>query len=191
MSVSPGVVDVPAAAALAEELLSEVGTRLAHTRRVAAQAARASCVLDQQPWAAGLATAGWLHDIGYSPKIRSTGFHPLDGARHLRSLGWPIEVCRLVAWHTTAGAEASLRGLGPALLDEFEPPPHDAWAALAWADLTSSPTGECWAVEDRVADVLRRYPPDSVVHEAMTASKAEVLAAAAAVSGRLDRRQQI
>ncbi len=34
-----------------------------------------------------LVAAAWLHDIGYSPAIAGTGFHPLDGARHLRSLG--------------------------------------------------------------------------------------------------------
>jgi len=190
MTLAPVVVGVAAAAALAEELLADVGTRLAHTRRVAAQAARASLVLEQ-PWAAALAPAAWLHDIGYNPQLGSTGFHPLDGARHLRALVWPVEVCRLVAWHTNAGAEAALRGLRPTLVDEFEPPPHDAWAALAWADLTSSPAGDCWAVEARVADVLRRYPPGSVVHRAMSASRGDLLAAAGSVGELLDRCQQI
>lgn len=40
-----------------------------------------------------LVAAAWLHDIGYSPLIRHTGFHPLDGlANHLgdhRPAGWP------------------------------------------------------------------------------------------------------
>ena len=190
MSLAPEVVDIAAAAALAEELLADVGTRLAHTRRVAAQAARASCMLEQ-PWAAALTPAAWLHDIGYSPLLGSTGFHPLDGARHLRALTWPGEVCRLVAWHTNACDEAGLRGLARTLRDEFEPPPHDAWAALAWADLTSSPAGECWAVEERVADVLRRYPPGSIVHRAMSASRAELLAAAGGVGEQLGCGQQI
>jgi len=186
MTLAPGVVDVAAAAALAEELLADVGTRLAHTRRVAAQAARASLVLEQ-PWAAALAPAAWLHDIGYNPQLGSTSFHPLDGARHLRALAWPAEVCRLVAWHTNAGDEAALRGLRPTLVDEFEPPPHDAWAALAWADLTSSPAGNCWAVEARVADVLRRYPPGSVVHRG-TGQEPIVLAASALISSRVRAR---
>lgn len=134
--------------------------------------------------------AAWLHDIGYNPDLASTGFHPLDGARHLRELGWPADVCRLVAWHTNAGAEASLRGLGGALAEEFELPPYDAWAALAWADLTSSPAGECWEVEARVGEVLRRYPPGTVVHRAMSASRPALLAAAGRVGEQL-RLQQI
>ncbi len=64
-----------------------------------------------------------------------------------------------MAWHTNAGDEARLRGLGPALQDQFEPPPAEAWAALAWADLTSSPGGESWSVERGVADVFERYQP--------------------------------
>lgn len=187
MTIAPPTVD---AAALAEELLTGVGTRLAHTRRVAAQAARA-CGLVEGPWADALVPAAWLHDIGYNPQLASTGFHPLDGARHLRTLAWPAEVCRLVAWHTNAGDEANLRGLDGVLLDEFERPPHDAWAALAWADLTSSPAGERWAVEWRVADVLRRYPPGTVVHRAMSASTPELMSAAAAIAAQLDRFQQI
>lgn len=31
-----------------------------------------------------LAAAAGLHDVGYSPEIATTGFHPLDGARVLR-----------------------------------------------------------------------------------------------------------
>lgn len=190
MSLAPAVSGVAAAATLAEELLEDVATRLAHTGRVAAQAARVSCLLEE-PWTAALAPAAWLHDIGYSPLLGSTGFHPLDGARHLRALAWPAEVCRLVAWHTNAAHEASLRGLAPTLRDEFEPPPPDAWAALAWADLTSSPAGECWSIEQRVADVLRRYPPGSIVHQAMSASRAKLLTVAGAVGEQLDRDQQI
>jgi HD superfamily phosphodiesterase len=32
-----------------------------------------------------LVAATWLHDIGYSPALTDTGFHPLDGARYLRT----------------------------------------------------------------------------------------------------------
>lgn len=32
-----------------------------------------------------LITAAWLHDIGYSPDIQYTGFHPLDGGRLRRN----------------------------------------------------------------------------------------------------------
>ncbi|WP_394378549.1 hypothetical protein [Saccharopolyspora spinosa] len=35
-----------------------------------------------------LVAAAWLHDIGYSPEIGHTHFHPLDGARWLQSQQW-------------------------------------------------------------------------------------------------------
>ena len=52
----------------------------------------------------------WLHDVGYSPDVRVTGFHALDGAVYLRDLGLPPEVVSLVAYHTGAEFEAEERG---------------------------------------------------------------------------------
>src|SRR5207302_8608649 len=107
----------------------------------------------------------------YSDKIALTGFHPLDGARWLRDHGWSMETCRLVAWHTTAACEAEFRGLHEAMAAEFAPPPPPlVAAAFAWADLTSSPSGERWTVGHRLADILQRYPTDSVVHRATITS---------------------
>lgn len=48
-----------------------------------------------------------------------TGFHPLDGARYLRSVGAPDRVVNLVAHHSCALVEAQLRGLADELV-EFE-----------------------------------------------------------------------
>jgi hypothetical protein len=58
--------------------------------------------------------------------------------------------------------------LDRALAAEFDPPPTLARAALAWADVTSSPTGQPSNVADRLAEILRRYPADSIVHRAIT-----------------------
>ena len=135
-------------------------------------AAQIDLVVDlvEADWRSALKDAAWLHDVGYSPKVAVTSFHPLDGARWLRDHGWPRETCRLVAWHTEALEEARLYGLDTQLTAEFERPPRLAAAALAWADLTTSPTGAQWAAERRFADILRRYPPGSIVHEATRAS---------------------
>ena len=168
-SGQPGRVRGVEASAVATELLAGVGTRVAHSRGVAHQAAVVLPVLDV-PWSSALLDAAWLHDVGYGPSVVSTGFHPLDGARWLSAHGWPSEVCRLVAWHTRAGTEATLRHLATELAAEFPPPPDVAQAALAWADLTSSPVGECCAAEDRVAEILSRYSPESVVHRATSAN---------------------
>jgi predicted hydrolase (HD superfamily) len=70
-----------------------------------------------------LAGAAWLHDIGYAPALPDpcTGFHPLDGARHLRDTAKADEVtCRLVAHHSCALAAADL-GLAAALTARVPP----------------------------------------------------------------------
>jgi putative nucleotidyltransferase with HDIG domain len=176
------------AADLATELLRTVGTRFAHTRMVASQATIVCDQLDE-PWKSALVPAAWLHDIGYSQELARTGFHPLDGARYLRDGGWPPEVCRLVAWHTGAGVEADLRRLRAPLDDEFEPPVPRAAAAMAWADLTSSPSGELCSPQERLDEILHRYPPGSLVYRAVSVSRAQLLAAANEVDTMVGRLQ--
>lgn len=162
----------------ATQLLGGVGTRVAHSRAVAGQALVAESLLDA-PWNAALVDAAWLHDVGYASEVVNTGFHPLDGARYLRGRGWSLEVCRLVAWHTCASLEAKLRGLYGALVDEFASPPSEPAAVLAWADLTSSPTGERCSAEERLAEILARYPPESTVHRTVAGSRETLLSTAA------------
>ena len=162
----------------ATQLLAGVGTRVAHSRAVASQAVAAETLL-HAPWNAALVEAAWLHDIGCAPDVVDTGFHPLDGARHLRDRGWSLEVCRLVAWHTCACLEAEMRGLHGVLVDEFPPPPSEPAAVLAWADLTSSPTGERCSAEERLVEILARYPPGSIVHRTVAGSRETLLSTAA------------
>jgi hypothetical protein len=165
-----------AAAALATRLLHALDGRLAHSATVAAQIERVAGLVESE-WSSPARDAAWLHDVGYHPDLVLTGFHPLDGARWLRDRRWPDETCRLVAWHTQSLEEASLYGLATELAAEFDPPPPLAASALAWADLTSSPSGERWDAERRLAEILDRYPPGSIVHEATRASLPKLLAA--------------
>ena len=44
-----------------------------------------------------LISAALLHDIGYAPALDNSGFHPLDGARYLRSVGCSDRLVNLVA----------------------------------------------------------------------------------------------
>lgn len=53
-----------------------------------------------------LIAAAYTHDIGYAPSLMNTGFHPLDGARYLRSLGYERLAC-LVAHHSEARFETA------------------------------------------------------------------------------------
>jgi hypothetical protein len=108
---------------------------------VTSQASLVSDFLDDR-WSCAIVDAAWLHDIGHSPAVSSSGFHPLDGARWLREQGFSMDTCSLVAWHTGAIHEARERGLEDELRAEFATPAPSALDALTWADLTSSPTGD-------------------------------------------------
>jgi hypothetical protein len=152
---------------------------------VAHQATLVAHLLDA-PWGSALTDAAWVHDLGYAPGVVETGFHPLDGARFLRHRGWRPEVCRLVAWHTGAAAEAELRGLDAVLANEFPPPPADPATALAWADLTSSPAGDRCSAEERLAEILSRYPPDTIVHRAVAVSREALLSSATRIDAQLE-----
>ncbi|MFJ1760357.1 HD domain-containing protein [Amycolatopsis sp. NPDC088138] len=139
------------AARLAEQLVSPLGRRWSHVQAVAARACELTGAV--QPYRAEhLVVAAWLHDIGYSPEIGLTKFHPLDGARHLRDLGWPADIVNLVAHHSGARFEAGERGMSEQL-DEFpfadspvldalviaDPRDSDALAALAPPNRPESP----------------------------------------------------
>jgi hypothetical protein len=120
-----------------------------------------------------LVAAAYLHDVGYAPELESTGFHPLDGARHLRLLGHD-RVAGLVAHHTRALHEARLRGLEKALA-EFEDEGSLVSAALAYCDLTTGPIGERMTPEQRLLDVEARYGEDSPVTNGLLAAWPELM----------------
>jgi hypothetical protein len=121
---------------------------------------------DREP----LVAAAWLHDIGYAAEIGHTRFHPLDGARHLHVAGWPELVVNLVAHHSGARFEAHERGLA-AQLDEFPLVEGPTMDALITADLTTGPDGQQLSFDDRITDILTRYPPDNPVHRAVRAAR--------------------
>lgn len=173
------------AAAVARRLLHGLGTRLEHSAAVAAQIHRVSGLLIDPAWRSALEDAAWLHDVGYRPELALTGFHPLDGARWLRDRDWPSTTCRLVAWHTEAYEQARLFGLHDVLIVEFDRPPRLAASALAWADLTSSPTGHRCDPEERFADIFKRYPPGSRAHAATRGALPALRAAVHEIEHRL------
>ena len=151
------------AAELARKLLeAPLPRRWAHVQGVAAQARSLARILGDD--ADLLEAAAWLHDIGYSPELADTGFHPLDGARYLRDIKHAdTALCRLVANHSCAILEAEERGLADVLASEF-PFPHPALSdALAYCDMTTTPTGDMVSVHDRLSEITERYGPNSVV----------------------------
>jgi hypothetical protein len=168
---------------VAERLLAvDQPLRWAHVRSVAGRAAG---------WAVGLDDAdvviasAWLHDIGYAADLVDTGFHPLDGARFLRALGWPDEVATLVAHHTSARVEAAERGLARELDREFPDDWSQARDVLWAADATTGPTGKPVGIGDRVREVIERYGADHLVARCMMQIEPQLRAAHDRATSRL------
>ena len=158
--------------------------RWAHSRGVATQARTLAPILGKD--AGLLEAAAWLHDIGYSPDLVDTGFHPLDGARHLRDVHHADEMlCRLVAHHSCAITEAEERGLRRVLLREFRRPPRELAEALTYSDMTTSPDGNPLTVHDRLAEIGTRYGPDHVVTRSIGRSSPALITAATRVHRRM------
>jgi HD domain len=156
------------ARSVAERYMPALGRRWAHVQAVAERAALLPFDgADQER----LVAAAYLHDIGYSSELSLTGFHPLDGARHLRSLG-EEDLALLVAHHTNARYEAELRGLA-AYEDEFPYGGTLLDTALTFCDLTTSPDGRQITLEDRVAELVGRYGRDHVTSRAVLAGVPE------------------
>jgi putative nucleotidyltransferase with HDIG domain len=124
--------------------------RWAHVQAVAAKAEGLRPILGED--ADLLVIAAWLHDVGYAPDVHDTGFHPLDGARYLRSLDVDLRVCGLVANHSGAKYEAELRDLAD---EQSEFPDEESLArdGLWYCDMTTSPVGLPVTFDHRLAEI--------------------------------------
>ena len=103
-----------------------------------------------------LVSAALLHDIGYAPALRQTGFHPIDGADFLVMLGAPYRLAALVAHHSESHLLAAAHGLLPELA-RFRREEGPVTDALAYADMTAGPDGTPMSVPDRLADIAARH----------------------------------
>ncbi|MEU4343104.1 HD domain-containing protein [Nocardia sp. NPDC023852] len=159
------------ASQLAYDNLVGMSRRWQHVQGVAQHAQQAVGIVDDFSL---LLAAAWLHDIGYAPSIRRTGFHPVDGAEFLQRQGAPVRLCALVANHSCARIEARNRDI------EIDWPDEQSVIrdALWWADITTTPTGETTDVRSRIAEVCERYGPDHVVSRSVTEAAPELIEAA-------------
>ncbi|HJT56003.1 MAG TPA: HD domain-containing protein [Ktedonobacteraceae bacterium] len=175
------------AAQHATSLLSPLGSRWLHVQGVVERAKEIGEILNQQDQAS-LIAAAYLHDIGYAPELQKTGFHPLDGALYLRSLG-KERLASLVAHHSEARFEARLRGCEAAL--EAFPREHSAVAdALTYCDLTTDPMGQSISLKERAKDIYTRYGELDVVTQAMRQSMPYVSLAIARTKRRLRKHEK-
>ena len=106
---------------LARVLLKDsLPRRWAYVQGVAAQARNLAPALGTD--AELLEAPAWLHDIGYAPRLVSTGLHSLDGARHPRDTQHAdVMLCRLVARHSCAIIEAGERAFADVLASSSSP----------------------------------------------------------------------
>ncbi|WP_433797653.1 HD domain-containing protein [Actinoplanes sp. CA-252034] len=174
------------AATFAESCLAEaLPTRWRHVQAVAAKAAHVSTTLPATD-AEVLVAAAWLHDVGYAPDIVDTGFHSLDGARHLLLEGFPQRIAGLVAYHSCAIFEATERGLADQLTAEFEYERSPVADALWYADMTTGPHGHSLSVSDRLGEVRQRYGPEHLVTRFWAQAEPTLVEAVTRAEQRLD-----
>ncbi len=170
------------AADCAASLLSPLDTRWLHVQGVAQRARWVGQIFDDDNRFC-LIAAACLHDIGCAPSLIKTGFHPLDGACYLRSLGYERLAC-LVAHHSEADVEASLRGYGSAFA-EFPRERSAVADALTYCDMTTGPTGKPLSFRERTAEIFQRYGETDVVSEALRRSRPSLSLAVARTTRRL------
>jgi hypothetical protein len=172
--------DVVAAERLAAALLSDDPQRLRHVHTVATVALVVSEVLPPERVETLLAAAV-LHDVGYAPLARATGFHPLDGAQWLLVRGCPTDVAAAVAHHS----EALLQVAAAPFADRYAalPVPDPAAAdVLTYADQTTTPDGRRTGVVPRVVERCGRDGGDPATLERV----ARLVHAVTRVDARLD-----
>lgn len=163
--------------------LEPLGNRWLHSRAVAGSAYELRDSLPAEDREL-LVAAAYLHDVGYAPELADTGFHPIDGARWLRGLGYE-RLAALVAHHSAASFEARARGLTAALA-EFPDERSALSDALAYCDLTTGPTGQRVTVEDRLAEIVGRYGADSLIAQALIEASETLRAMAERAAQRLN-----
>jgi hypothetical protein len=66
-----------------QKLAHDIPRRWSHVQGAARQARSVRAVVGSD--AELLEATAVLHDVGYAPSLAETGFHPLDGARFLRT----------------------------------------------------------------------------------------------------------
>lgn len=156
----------------ARRLLGPLGARWRHTLGVVERSREVASVLSAGD-AEALVAAAYLHDVGYAPELHETGFHPLDGARFLRRCSHE-RLAGLVAYHCSAAAEASERGLLDELT-EFVDERSLLSRALTYCDLTTNPEGRRVEARERLCGIRERYGTEAPEARALERSAPALL----------------
>lgn len=124
-----------------------------------------------------LVAAATLHDIGYGHV--DTEFHALDGASFLAGEGFSAVICSLVLEHSASRYEAETRGFDLAVYERFRVTSDLSalHSVIAWADMTTGPTGLTVTVEERLDEICARYGPGDLVTRFIDRARPVLLAA--------------
>ena len=158
----------PWAFEVAQDKLAEpLPRRWAHVQGVAQQAGRLSgdASIDSDL----LEASALLHDVGYAPDLAELGFHPVDGARYLETIGAPGRMVHLVAHHSAARWDAEVVDL-VSTIEPYEDEQTPLRDALWWADMTTGPGGESVGFTERMHEVFERYGAEHPVSRAIERS---------------------
>jgi hypothetical protein len=131
-----------------------------------------------------LEAAAYLHDVGYAPALRRTGFHPLDGAWFVADQFGDARLASLVAHHSEARFQARLTGCDQSLA-AFPRERSPVADALTYCDQLTGPTGMRVSLRERVASVRERYGDESVVAQATLQARRHLALAIARTARRL------
>lgn len=140
-------------------------TRLAHMRQASCTAKR---IVSQAGYDSELAdkivTAALFHDIGYSEKLKNTGFHPLDGAAYLAHCNAPEDIIEAVLWHSSTPIEIEVLPDIKEIYDRFPEPELDGIIhdAVRYCDFRTSPVGESYSFGMRILELENRFGNESV-----------------------------
>ena len=133
----------------------------------------------------GTSSDRWDHVVGVAAAARAVVYVvPPDDADLLVAAAWLHDI-----GYSPAINEAKVRHMRAMLLAEFPPECSVVADALTVADTTTSPTGQPVTVEERLSEILDRYPPTDPVHRAISESSEQLRAAVARVEERLGVRQ--
>ncbi len=104
-----------------------------------------------------LVTSALYHDIGYSDKIKHTGFHPVDSALKAYEDGINEEIINAVMSHTGAIGEAYLTDKNLIKYYAFTNENTVLSKFLTYCDTHINSVGTIVSLEERLNDIYARY----------------------------------
>jgi hypothetical protein len=128
------------------------GRRLAHVLKVTEMVTKTVSTTPCLKHFTNLATcAALLHDVGYLEALQDCGYHPIDGARFLSSLG-AHDLAAFVICHSQAPEYSQLAGLPNIPISC-----HPIAGIITFWDVRVDPDGKLVTYEERLKEIKTRH----------------------------------